>query len=140
MPRRKPITRKKRHHPFPVALRVAKSQLALYLKTREQLLEDLKVLNRDIPNLERTVRALEAQLNKNGSTGAVSPPASQTDSKKVGGVLPVSPILDEIPPEIRAQLPPEDLSGAGSYFGAKPAPSEDFLPEIDGKEVIPEKK
>lgn len=137
MPRKKLIPRKKKP-PFKEAFSAAKAVLASKIGRRKEVLAELQDLNRDIPNLERTCRALEAQLNWKGSTGAVSPPTSQTDNNSVGGVVPISDV--EIPPEIRAQLPPEDMSKFGSHYGTEETASEDLLPPIEGKELIPEKK
>jgi hypothetical protein len=154
-----PLPRKRNE--FSRALSAAKKALAVKTKERDRDMQQLRQLNIHIPNLERTVKALEAQL---GRTGPVTRPTSQSDSKKVGEVLPLNDALahsvffrnkagiqkfdgatvenisDDIPPEIRAQLPPEDLSKFGSHFGATPPEKEDFLPEItEGKPLIPEK-
>jgi hypothetical protein len=149
--------RRKRNE-FTRALSAAKKSLAAKTRERDRALNLLRDLNLDIPNLERTVRALEQQL---GGTGAVRPLTSQPDNKQVGGVPPLftaeqrkvldekyyGPVLEnnpelkdiaEIPPEIRAQLPPEDFSKFGSHYGT--AQEEDTLPEITGKPLIPETK
>ena len=151
----RPVRRK---NEFSRALKAAKQSLKSKTKQRDTALSLLRDLNIDIPNLERTCRALEAQLNGKGSTGPDSRPTSQGVSKQVGGVSPKLHLSEigtfskdqmnemfpgstgEIPPEIRAQLPPEDFSKFGSHFGDEPAESEDFLPEITGKELVPEKK
>jgi hypothetical protein len=138
-----PIPRKR--SPFGKALSAAKKELSAKIRERDRSLKQLQQLNVDIPNLERTCRALEAQLNGKGSTGPDARPTSQSVGKKVGEVLPYvpgfepSPKLDDIPPEIRAQLPPEDLSQFGAKYD-KEAETEEFLPPIVGKEVVPEKK
>ncbi len=143
MPRRKKIKVTRRKNEFSRALQAAKSVLKAKTKQRDRMMTELRQLNTDIPSLERTVRALEAQL---GGTGAVGPLTSQTDSRQVGGVPPkvhIRPMLDSesgIPQEVLAQLPPEDFSRFGSHFGEEAPEKEDYLPEIVGKEVIPEKK
>ena len=147
-----PIRRKRNE--FTRALSAAKKALKVKTKQRDSFVKELRQLNLDIPNLERTCRALEAQL---GGTGAVRPLTSQPDNKQVGGVplkLHLSEVgtftkeqinemfpgsTGEIPPEIRAQLPPEDFSKFGSHFGTEAAQEEDTLPEITGKPLIPEK-
>lgn len=146
MKKLKPRSRRKQP-PFKPALLAAKQTLLSKRSRRASLLEELQELNRDIPNLERTVTALEQQLRGSGATGADAPLTSQGVSRKVGEVAPdlrKSPFnldmreipISEIPPEIRAQLPPEDLSNFGSHYeGAE----DDTLPEITGKPVIPEK-
>lgn len=137
-----------RKNEFSRALSSAKAALKAKTKQRDRAIAELRQLNLDIPNLERTVRALEAQL---GGTGPVTRPTSQSDNKQVGVVPPridtlkeqrefVERITEDIPPEIRAQLPPEDFSKFGYHFGTEPPEKEDFLPEITGKELVPEKK
>src|SRR5580765_851850 len=137
----KPMARRKNE--FSRALQAAKSELKSKTVQRDRAMKQLRELNVDIPNLERTVRALEAQL---GGTGHVSRPTSQADNNQVGVVPPYSVTPDaygryefktssEIPPEILAKLPPEDLSKFRSHFGSEPAAEEDALPTITGKPV-----
>lgn len=151
MKRQKTISRKKAP-PFKKALRAARAVLHTKLQEREACVRILKELNVEIPNLERTCRALEAQLNGTVDTLERS---KQQPSKPVTSKLHLSEVGtftkeqinemfpgangDEIPPEIRAQLPSEDLSKFGSHYGENPTPSEDLLPEIDGKPLVPEK-
>ena len=144
-PRRKSMARRKTE--FSRAFSAAKAVLSSKMRRRTALLKELQSLNVDIPNLERTVRALNAQL---GGTGPDSRPTSQTVGKQVGEVPPTPQKvdlgvmgimnLDDIPPEIRAQLPPEDLSGMSSHFGDGVNESEDYLPPIEGKDLLREEK
>ena len=152
MSRRKKIKVVRRKNEFSRALQSAKAVLKIKTKQKNAAMNLLRELNVDIPNLERTVRALEQQL---GGTGAVRPLTSQPDNKKVGGVPPVffqdkagvhefdgenvKTISEDIPPDILAKLPPDDFSKFGSHFGTEAAQEEDTLPEITGKPLIPEK-
>jgi hypothetical protein len=136
--------------PFGRALDSAKALLASKIAKREKAIATLQHLNIDIPNLERTIRALEAQLGEKGVMPNASPEqrsrSEQSNNRDVTGdhraaTSDSSLILDvEIPPEIRAQLPPEDFSKFGSHYGKEAPETEEFLPPIDGKPVIPEKK
>ena len=125
-PRKKPL-------PFKQALISAKALLAMKHKRRKYLLVELENLNHDIPRLEGTVRALDAQLNGSGLTNPAAPRVAPEAVRSPG--VPLAP-SDDIPPEIRAQLPPEDFSGMGSHFGETPAEEENFLPEIVGDDPI----
>jgi hypothetical protein len=128
--------------PFGRALDSAKALLASKIAKREKAIATLQHLNIDIPNLERTIKALEAQLGEKG----VMPNALQSTRSVLTGdhraeTSDSNLILDvEIPPEIRAQLPPEDFSKFGSHYAKEEPGTEEFLPPIDGKPVIPEGK
>lgn len=132
-PRKKPL-------PFKQALISAKALLAMKHKRRKYLLVELENLNHDIPRLEGTVRALATQLNMENTHG----PKFVSDSPAMERTQHSRPVLsgekntsiEDIPPEIRAQLPPEDFSGMGSHFGDAPAEEENFLPEIVGDDPI----
>jgi hypothetical protein len=136
--------------PFGRALDSAKALLASKIAKREKAIATLQHLNIDIPNLERTIRALEAQLGEKGVMPNATGRTTETSIQSTRSVLTgdhraetsdSSPILDvEIPPEIRAQLPPEDFSKFGSHYAKEEPGTEEFLPPIDGKPVIPEGK
>ena len=113
---------------------------------RQAITIELDELDLAIPLLEKTLRALEAQL------GEVPDPAEVISSFPArDGLGRIKEKIrqqidrissDPIPPAVRAQLPPEDFSKFGSHFGdARGEKTEDeFLPPIEGKPVIPEKK
>jgi hypothetical protein len=141
-----PVPRRKNQ--FGRTLKAAKKDLQAKAKRRFQITKELQQLNVDIPNLERTCRALEAQL---GSTGIKALLEANTRPKlhlseigtftkeQMNEMFPGS--TGEIPPEIRAQLPPEDFSQFGSHYkDPDEGLTEEYLPPIVGKEVIPEKK
>jgi hypothetical protein len=154
MPRRKrklretePVHRKRNE--FTRALSAAKKALTAKTRERDRALNLLRDLNLDIPNLERTVRALEAQLRPSDPLHREPKEVFTKHDKQVSGVPPTQPNsaeharmleLENIPPEIRAQLPPEDFSKFGSHYGTEAAQEEDTLPEITGKPLIPETK
>jgi hypothetical protein len=153
MPRKKNTVIVPARQLFRTALASAKQALAAKTKERNRTITLLRQLNVDIPNLERTVKALEEQL---GGTGPVTRPTSQSDNNQVGGVPPKLHLSEvgsftkeqmnemfpgstgEIPPDVLAQLPPEDFSKFGAKYGVDE--EEKFLPEIEGKPVIPEKQ
>lgn len=141
--------RRKKSPPFQQALKAAKHDLAAKIVRRAGLMSELTRLNRDIPNLERTVKALQEQLHLHGGGMADAAPrsgsgepASRRVSRGVEGPAPTvgsSPThatSDEypIPPEVLATLPPDAL---------KPVPEmgDEFLPPITGDEnILPKKK
>ena len=143
---------RRRRSSFHASLKLARKLYAAKTERRIAITAELRELTEEIPFLERTIKALEAQIEQRGSGGAVSslesrfatlqsgaPPGVGERIKQQMERLSAAP-PGEIPPEVRAKLPPEDFSGFGSHFGSEAAPQEDFLPEIQGKEVIPEKK
>jgi hypothetical protein len=123
--------RKKSEMPFADALSAANKRLSRALKEREQAQKSLASLNAEIPNLQRTIAALKAQLNGKvvpiGPEQPVRPPAIAVTGEHRAETS------AEIPPEIAATLPPDDLTGIGSVREDK------FLPDVEGEELIPEK-
>lgn len=120
--------KRQRSNPFQKALSASEAALKAKLKEREAALDSLSSLNHEIPALQETVRALQQQIS--GKPGPVPAP------KPAAGT-------GEIPPEVMAMLPPDDMSN----FGSIPAPvqhveqpsgspmkfDDEGLPEIEGQ-------
>lgn len=120
--------KRQRSNPFQTALSASEAGLKAKLKERETALASLSRLNHEIPALQETVRALQQQIS--GKPGPIPAP------KPAAGT-------SEIPPEVMAMLPPDDMSN----FGSIPAPvqpveqpssspmnvDDEGLPEIEGQ-------
>ena len=121
---------------------LTKAILGAKYKDRARCMKEMSQLNIDIPNLERTVRALEAQLGgKTDALTRVQFPApspqgggSESDGSSLAGSQSgqrISPPSNEIPPEVLAQLPPELQSD--QY-------DEEGLPKITGVDPLEKAK
>jgi hypothetical protein len=127
MPRRKKDS-------FEVALDAAATRYGKAVKEREQAVQTLDALNKEIPALQQTIHALQRQLHPNDVTFLNSKTGQETTPS--GEVR-----VPGIPPEIAKLLPRQDLTGVGSIpyaAGAEVPAGEEDLPEIDGVELVEE--
>ena len=90
---------------FSTALSAATKRLEKALAERQTLTAKLTVLNQEIPSLQQTISALNKQLGN--TTQPIPTPGLQE-------VAPPMPAVPTVPPEIRARLPLDDLTGIGS--------------------------
>lgn len=88
----------RKNNSFERALVDAEKRLAQALNERSQAQETLNDLAKEIPNLQRTVAALELQLNPQPEISPVTWTAAHFNSK-TGEQTPASPILQAVTEE-----------------------------------------
>ena len=136
MPRRKKDS-------FEVALDAATTRYGKAVKEREHAVQTLDALNREIPQLQQTIRVLQQQLGKEVMPNeSKSNPIRATAGDASAQTRPAPTEMKFVRDgkEITVPLPLENLASAGSIPYAGGAKTEELnedelLPEIDGVQL-----
>lgn len=121
------MERKRKRNNFSRALQEAKKRVKSATKERERIRKRLDHLNREIPSLERTIKALQQQLNPE-----LSLPVGTLSTRTL---LPIDKIeiTQPIDPELAELAGPQDLTGLGSI---PPGASGPVQPEFGEDELL----
>lgn len=119
---------------FGKALDDAKGVLASKIKQRDKAMEQLRKLNVEIPNLERTVRALQDQLNP--PKMHLSEISEMKIPKQIFSIVESVKQHSEDATGADYKIPADVLASLPADYRTE---EEKFLPEVTGKDLTPEK-
>ena len=123
------VNKQYRKSSFETALRAATNRLNEAQEERADAQKSLAWLNAEIPALERTIAALQVQLNPQGvQLLAKEYPEDNPTRARPTKLIGVSEVL------------PQDLSGMGAIRNGETiaVTEEDTLPEPEGTPILPE--
>lgn len=126
-------TKKRPRNSFSAALDAAGKRYAQATKEREKAVQTLDKLDKEIPALQQTIKALQAQLHPNSGTFRNSTTGKETTP--AGEVR-----VPALPSELAKIVGPQDLSGMGSIPPSREqltlpqtiTSEDDTLPDPDG--------